>query len=295
MILFQCLHIDSLLCIAHKPPLPPFITKMFSNILPRNKLTGLILLFDVETTGLPPNRKPVTAESDVTNWPYITQLSAVLYDTEQHTIVQHLNYFVKLPTGVEIPEVVTRITGIDNATCNEYGRPIIDVLQSFYELYSICDGIVAHNYDFDSNMIKAEIIRNRDILPYYCGSMFFETKDKNLLCTMLDNVAKCKIWCFNPKNNSRYIKFPKLAEVYQTIFMVDPNQYGLHNSMVDTLVCLRIFLFTEYDKVIPETKFLEVLAMYATPLMQMKHTISSRTRAMLQKDCVVLESAMCLE
>jgi len=282
LILFQCLHIDSLLC----------ITKMLSKILQRNKLTGLILLFDVETTGLPPNRKPVTAESDVTKWPYITQLSAVLYDTEQHTIVQHLNYFVKLPTGVEIPEVVTRITGIDNATCNEFGRPIKDVLQSFYELYSICSGIVAHNYDFDSSMMKVEIIRNRDTMPYYCGSMFFETKGKQVLCTMLENVAKCKLWCFNPKNNSHYIKYPKLAEVYHTIFGISPESYGLHNSMVDTLICLRILLFTEYDKTITEQKFQEVLAMYAAPLIQMKHTISSRTRAMLQKDYVVLDSVM---
>jgi hypothetical protein len=84
------------------------------------------------------------------------------------------------------------------------------------------------------------------------------------------------------------MKFPKLGEVYQTIFGIDPAIYGLHNSMVDTLVCMRIFLFTEYKLIIEETQFCHILEKYSQPLLQMQCSVASRTRKMLQNDVVLL-------
>jgi len=256
--------------------------------LPRKQLTGRILVFDVETTGLPPTRKPITGGCDVSEWPHITQISALLYDTNTSAILRHMNYYIKLPTGVVIPEIVTEITGIDNALCNEFGCPVKDVLQTFYELYSQCSGIVAHNYDFDRSMLQVEMLRCQSTLPYYCSRMFFEEGDRVIpsVCTMQDNVMKCKIWAVNPQNQSRYIKFPKLSEVYQIIFGQNPAIYGLHNSMVDTLVCLRVFLFTEYDIIIPEQTFASILQQYAQPLLRYEHAVATRTRGMSKREFV---------
>ena len=48
---------------------------------------------------------------------------------------------------------------------------------------------------------------------------------------------------FNP--SKQFKKNPKLSELYQHLFQKIPE--NLHNSMIDTLVCLRCFLKIFYD------------------------------------------------
>jgi DNA polymerase III epsilon subunit-like protein len=148
-----------------------------------NKLEGNILVFDLETTGLPPTRKAPT-QSDLNQWPSIIQLSAVLYNTRQNNIKSYLNYYVK--TDQIVTEEIERITGITNEDCQEKGRPIHEVIASFYELYTRADYIVAHNYEFDSRVFQAEIMR-QPVLPEYMANMFSPRTGSSFpitICTM---------------------------------------------------------------------------------------------------------------
>ena len=40
-------------------------------------------------------------------------------------------------------------------------------------------------------------------------------------------------------------KFPKLSELYKTIFIMNPDD--LHNSYNDILLCLRCYFYIEYN------------------------------------------------
>jgi hypothetical protein len=51
----------------------------------------------------------------------------------------------------------------------------------------------------------------------------------------------------------KYKKYPKLAELYFTLFRQAPT--NLHNSIVDTLVCLRCFLRMKLHKELHAEKF----------------------------------------
>mgnify|MGYP005736308653 FL=1 len=131
----------------------------FSVIAPKMKTKFLV--YDVETTGLLPrgNKHSMPIEE----YPHIIQLSFAIYDYETKRIVWEYDSYVKLD-NVDIPEKITNITGITKEICETQGNPMHEVLEKFYEAYMFCEGLVAHNMDFDEKMIKIELERNRPIL-----------------------------------------------------------------------------------------------------------------------------------
>jgi DNA polymerase III epsilon subunit-like protein len=198
-----------------------------------------ILVFDTETTGLIPKRKDNFDTKDSDN-PYITQLSFVVFDIQQRCILQSFNSYVKIPEGVEISEEVEKITGITVDKCATEGRDICDVLIAFYNAYESVDCIVAHNIAFDAEMIHIEAIRNAhkvvNVCPYI--ARMFRICDKPKECTQKMTTAFCKLICKGKWG--KYVKSPKLVELYEKIFGTIPG--NLHNSLMDTLVCMRCYL-----------------------------------------------------
>jgi len=241
---------------------------------------SILLVFDVETTGLPPSRHSPTGD-DVCKWPHITQLSALLYDTEAELVLAHLNYYVRIPVDVHIPDRVVEITGITDALCQEKGLPIRDVLLSFYEMYTRATHVVAHNYAFDSSMMQAELLRHGPLLPPYCRHMFSQTGVLPVpCCTMLLYQYYCGILHTKSLYRGGFIKYPKLAEIYDRVFQGNKvaADYGLHNSMVDTLLCFRFYLCLERRQHIDEAVFQYMLDAMCRPMVREQFSVSSRTR-----------------
>jgi DNA polymerase III epsilon subunit-like protein len=148
---------------------------------------------------------------------------------------------VKIPENVVITESITNLTGINKEMCAA-GTPIEEVLTAFYIACNDADCIIAHNLDFDKEMMKIEYNRNIasviNIIPDYMMHPIFQ--DKQLYCTMRNSIDLCNIIRETPKGK-KYKKFPKLIELYQVLFS-GKNVDNLHNSFVDTLVCLRCYL-----------------------------------------------------
>ena len=71
-----------------------------------------VLVFDTETTGLPKKRNTSIYETD--NWPYIVQLSYILYDTCNNYIIDMSDNIIKLDENICIPEESTKIHKITN-------------------------------------------------------------------------------------------------------------------------------------------------------------------------------------
>jgi len=227
--------------------------------------TDLTMVFDVETTGLLPKKKEeITLISE---YPYITQLSYVIYEKQTDTILKSVNHYIKIPAQIEIPEKVTEITGITKEICMEKGISIIDTLVEFYHDFHNCDMIVAHNYAFDYQIIQAEMKRNYASLSKKCKnalelftSEYLETKKKRFYCTMQMSIHLCKLPFKNRTATTTTItkinagvninpkpykvrkiayKFPKLSELHNYLFGFIPE--NLHDAQVDVETCLRCY------------------------------------------------------
>jgi DNA polymerase III epsilon subunit-like protein len=342
-----------------------------------NKTYRRILVFDVETTGLIPKStyrpnvkvpaktsvealpnsgisshlQDMVIESYATEFesrkipppietcPHILQLSYIIYNIGQHKVEETYNAYIRVSTEIEISEKITEITGITRETCNERGVHIVEALSNFYEALASCDCAVAHNLEFDKEMIQIELKRNAGEFttifpPKICNdfaNMFSSPNTPELMCTMMMGINLCSIMVDRPvlkravdevegarlnsvvpegsrrssekktsasnsfapatefskfpttnvsgnfpdqttdssvplpipvpvpvpvpvvPKKSQYKKFPRLNELYEKLFRETPQ--NLHNSLIDSLVCLRCFLHMRFHMEIPPVRF----------------------------------------
>jgi len=264
---------------------PSFVQKPIIELPP--KVSGYFVVFDLETTGLPPKTtsspscKTPTEGVEWADWPYITQLSAILYHSDTGRIQAYMNYYIQLPEGIIVPPNVVELTGITTELCNKKGVPLTSVICSFYELYCRADYIVAHNLAFDKSILRCEVERNAGQLPVYCRSLFKDGPGHpKHLCTMLKYQYYCGIPAVSNKGWN-YTKMPRLSEVYNRLFQgrgLSAEEYQLHNSIIDTLLCLRCLIFFECGQEIPEPVFASLITTLSEPMERPLYSVSFRTR-----------------
>ena len=180
-----------------------------------------LLIFDTETTGLPQSRSP--AVDGPNNWPHLVSISWVVLDSTINKIEKVRNYVIK-PNDWDIPNESTAIHGITHDEAVRYGSNLANVITEF--MSEECDVMVAHNIDFDINVLTNAILWDLQ-LPYPVYP--------RQLCTMKLTKNICKL----PGTFGRY-KFPKLKEVYQHVFGIMPDQSRLHSSMYDVMILTEI-------------------------------------------------------
>jgi len=223
--------------------------------LPRNIATPIRpryhLVFDVETTGTLPRIMRGQPSPPITEYPHILQLSYLLYDIYDHKIVDQFDSYVNIAQNVEISEFIQNFTGITREKCDN-GKPIIGVLDRFYEAYVMCDVLVSHNIEFDTKMLEVELERNRkeilEKVPYcttICSDIFEKVKGIERYCTMKRGVNICEVYFTQSQEDiaagkSPRKKWPTLVELYKTLFQETPE--NMHNSMADALACARCYL-----------------------------------------------------
>jgi DNA polymerase III epsilon subunit-like protein len=216
----------------------------------------LSITFDTETNGLG------TRDSLVLNqYPYITQLSFVVFDHIHQDVVYVYNNYIRIPDGITIPEEVTKITGITEDICRNKGVDICSALGEFYIWYNKCSFAVAHNIEFDNMCISAEIARHyarfSNTYPFILGTFnpYYEKANGiQQICTMIMGKPVCNILVEGKYKDAsgvpkKYVKPPKLTELYE--FLFDSSPIGLHNSLIDTLACLRCFLKVKFNYILP--------------------------------------------
>jgi DNA polymerase III epsilon subunit-like protein len=202
----------------------------------------LILCFDTETTGLPEGRYTSIYETE--KWPYIVQLSFVVYDTEKKEIVKEYDEIIKIEKTVELTPKSVEIHGITREMIETRGIPVTEALRAFKCALQMSDCSIGHNLSFDKRLLIVESIRNKG----------FDSNDDSVIqfrfskefCTMLNSVDVCKIKMFR-KDGTTYYKYPTLLELHKHLFQIKPH--NAHNSKVDVLICLRCYckLALSYD------------------------------------------------
>ena len=184
-------------------------------------------------------------------WPHIVQFSYVIYNNETNTLLKTVDHIVKVPDSIVISEENSNIHGITDTISKTSGIDIQHVLTEFMEDYNNADIVVAHNMEFDFNIIKVEFMRQiyndkqtvseKEKLTQNLNSLKVSNK---LCCTMQESIEICNIKALS-KDGKEYVKFPSLSELHKHLFSVVPKK--LHNSLNDVLICLRCFYKMHFD------------------------------------------------
>ena len=189
-----------------------------------------ILVFDTETTGLIPKNP-----KNLADWPHIVQLSCLFINLDKLDEMYVDNYIIK--TSVQIPKETSDIHGITNEISKEKGINIRDALLRFVYFLEEADVIVAHNLSFDRKIIEKEFER----MDY---PNCFNIKEHNIYDTMKEGKELCNLVRIS-KRGFKYVKFPKLTELYDLLFKVESDciEYtNAHNAIFDVIMTLRCYL-----------------------------------------------------
>ena len=180
----------------------------------------MYLVIDCETTGLPKDRNaPIR---DVDNWPRVIQLAWALYD-EAQTAIEIASSLIR-PEGFVIPDDVQRIHNISTERALSEGKDLAETLSALALAAEKAEVLIAHNLDFDVNVIAAEYLR-MGLDPPFGG--------KKRICTMRQSAEFCGI------AGKRGYKWPKLSQLHQKLFGSDFNE--AHDAGADVAACARCF------------------------------------------------------
>lgn len=171
------------------------------------------LFFDTETTGF---KTP-------DHTPRLVQLAAILQNTESGRILAEFNGMV-ITGGFPIPEVVTKIHGIDNELADRHGFPIEGVDQIFAHMIERADTVVAHNIMFDLGIVAENLPESQKIII-----------TKQQFCTMAQSKEVLAI----KKKRGSGLKNPRLIEAYRHFFGTDFD--NAHDAMADVRACRDIY------------------------------------------------------
>lgn len=181
----------------------------------------MYLFFDVETTGFP--KKWNRPHTDTFNWPRMVQIAWLLYD-EKRNLLEDKDFIIK-PDGYEIPYEAERIHKISTDKAREEGHDLKEVLEQFADVLKRAEYVIAHNMNFDANVLGAEFYRKG------IDSLLFQSER---YCTMQESTYFCKL----PGKGGRY-KWPTLTELHVALF--GERFQGAHHAKVDTKACARCF------------------------------------------------------
>ena len=207
-----------------------------------------LLVFDTETTGLPPIRigeKHYLVEEYFREWAYIVQLSYVVFDTEtKETNV--IDDYIVLPEKFTTPAFInsaheTTRNAIIAGQNAETRIHMNEALDKFMEYFRLSDVVAAHNSNFDLDMLLAESLRNgrRDMFD---DLITVNNQNNKIYCTgcKATNVIKiCK--SYNCKKRPIQYKMPQLKQAHYRMFGYAPTEALLHNALIDVVACLRVF------------------------------------------------------
>lgn len=194
-----------------------------------------IIFIDTETNG-----KPIDftgSMRDLGNWPRIIQLGWVKYNTEGEQLGKRCSLI--RPDGWTIPNEKFWIDNGYSTERNELeGIDAYAVLEHFALNAKDCDLVVAHNMQFDYNVLGAEMLR-------YGVSV---GKKLQRFCTMEAGIDVCKIPASAKYKNGHLYKWPKLEELYYTIF--GEKLTGAHDAMADVMACARCYFKMQHSLII---------------------------------------------
>lgn len=191
----------------------------------------MILFFDTETTGLPNRSKDFADPSQ----PQIVQIAALLTE-DDGTSRAAIDLTVK-PNGWVIPPHVAEIHGITQEIAERAGIAAASAISAFNNLAMAADTIVAHNIQFDLDLVKIQYAQNK---------WTDRVSGRTHFCTCETSRDVVKMPLSERQRAAGYTtgyKQPKLSEVYK--FAFGEELKGAHNALVDVEACKRVYFWLQ--------------------------------------------------
>lgn len=189
-----------------------------------------ILFFDTETTGFV--KKGLLKQEGQAR---CVQLAGLLVDKDGKELDRV--YEIIKPEGFVIPDMVAKIHGVTQEHALTVGKDRLEVLKKFQIMVENSCLVVAHNFDFDRQIMEIE--------EAYSDGKFDWTGRPASYCTMKATTNICKI----PSARGGY-KWPKLMEAYKHFFGREFDK--AHDAFADMLAMRDVFM--------------ELVKMHLTPL-----------------------------
>ncbi len=202
-----------------------------------------VVVFDVETTGLP--RRSTTARFPPPHDPSsyagarIVQMAWQLVDVVAGTVMCEDSFLV-LPSGVwGMSSGAEQTHGISRPKLEQEGRSLPECLSAggFWDAVGRARMLVAHNLDFDYNVLLSEVLHDPSMherAPRLSGVRRH--------CTMRQTTNMCAL-PFPGHSGGRpgRYKWPKLIELHRLLF--DGRGFdGAHDALEDVRATTRCFL-----------------------------------------------------
>lgn len=185
----------------------------------------LFLFNDTETTGFPKKSGGVIQPGQAR----VCQIALLLTDGTGRSLCE-FSSLIK-PEGWEVSEGAAAVHGFSTAQCDLYGLSQNGVMQLYRSLASMAGVIVAHNSDFDKQMMGIEE-------AYYNSGRPPEkhmTVKNEWFCTM------------KPNTHVTGGKWPKLNEALKHFTGRDLGDFA-HDAMYDVKACRDIFFAMRQKK-----------------------------------------------
>ena len=231
-----------------------------------------VLVFDTETTGLPPrigrdvekqlegdpNESEPLWASIISQWPVTIQFSYIIYNLATNQYSMYNRYVEDMPAGMaeaflSDPSTHYTVRGAlekrqEQIAKKTVGEPNLmatrrEIMEQFMRDLNQDIVLVAHNLQYDYKMVLAELYR----LQLESGDgTFFKThvgvlSSKPQYCTMCKAQKEKKALIKAKSKFGWWDKPPKLEELYNKLFGYIPITDNLHNSLIDSIVTLRCF------------------------------------------------------
>lgn len=158
--------------------------------------------------------------TDTQNWPYLLQLSWIIFDTDLNEI-KRTNKFIYEPFTL-INREAEKIHGLTPQFLRENGENKKNVLRKLaHDLKKYQPLIVGHFLSFDLQVISAEFVRSKLKVPFHQLTYF------------------CTFW-----HSKKYVRNPhkvymNLSLLHETLFMETPKQ--LHNAEIDAEITAKCY------------------------------------------------------
>lgn len=190
----------------------------------------MILFFDTETTGIRKNGFV----------PRVVQIGALLTDDRGNTISE-LNVLLQ-PVGFDtVPFDAANVHGFTIEKIRACGVDRHAGLQTFFGLVEAADTIVAHNIEYDLDLLQIEIEAD----PQSTGWNAL-LQGVRQFCTMINSrdtlkmpLSDAQARFFRDTGVDQLYKNPRLVEAYRHFF--DREFEGAHDAMADVKACRDVF------------------------------------------------------
>ena len=197
----------------------------------------MILFFDTETTGI---RKGGFI-------PRVVQIGALLTDNQGKTVGE-LNLLL-LPDGFQnIPIEASNVHGFSTDFVKNHGVDRYMGLSAFFAMMEQADTVVAHNAEYDMDLLQIETDYYKDIHNDAQASTIWQSilSEAKVFCTMLNSreilklpLSEAQASFFKDKGIDQQYKNPRLEEAH--IHFMGYNFEGAHDAMADVRACKDVY------------------------------------------------------